>query len=314
MKILIIQPNQFEKRNWGHQLFRNEIAQQHETIFYGHGFENYKSGLTVSQIIGNYYDNDSKPDVLITYFGLNFLRRISNSYNKVNDIFKVQMVIDYMDGNMPKTNTNLKKHKYDLVFAATERAVNKLRENKICERIEWLPFSVDTDIYKKMDLPKTNDVLLPFTVRESLYPHREGIHVILKELKLENKFKNVKRDSLIESINSSKIIITSNNKWKALSMRYTETLACGGFLLADKPQDLDKLGYVDGKHLVIYNDLDDLREKIIYYLDPENEKEREEIAACGMNHVRVNHNCKLRVKEMIDVIERGMHENTIIKP
>ena len=307
MKILIIQPNQFEKRNWGHQLFRNEIAQQHETIFYGHGFENYKPGLTVSQIIGNYYGNDSKPDVLITYFGLNFLRRISNSYNKVNDIFKVQMVIDYMDGNMPKTNTNLKKHKYDLVFAATERAVNILRENKICERIEWLPFSVDTDIYKKMDLPKTNDVLSAFTVRKALYPNRGEIRNILQEMKIESIFKNVTKRAMIKAINSSKIMITSNNKWKSLSMRYTETLACGGFLLADKPQDLDKLGYVDGKHLVIYNDLGDLRKKIIYYLNPKNEKEREKIAACGMKHVRANHNCKVRVKEMTDIIERGMH-------
>lgn len=312
MKILIIQPNHFSKRYWGHQLFRNEIARQHDTILYGKGFGNYNPQLTLPKIINKFY-GDSKPDVLMTYFGKNFLDTISNSYDKVNDIFKVHMVIDYMDGNMPNTNNNLKKHKYDLIFAATERAVNKLRENEICERIEWLSFSVDKYVYRNLYMDKTNDVLSSFTTRNTLYPNRDKIHDILQELEIENMFENIRRYSLIEAINRSKIILTSNNYWKALSMRYTETLACGGFLLADKPQDLDKLGYVNGKHLVIYNDLDDLRDKIIYYLDPKNEKEREEIALCGMEHVRLNHNCKLRVKEMIDVIERGMNENTNIK-
>jgi len=313
LKILIIQPNHIGKRYWGHQLFRNEIGRQHDVIYYGEGFKNYNIGLTLSQIINKFY-GDSKPDVLMTYFGVNFLKGISNSYDKVNDIFKVHMIIDYMDGIMPATNINLKKHKYDLVFAVTGSAVNNLRENKICKRIEWLPFSVDINVYKNLYLEKTNDVLSSFSVREALYPNRGKIHDMLQEMKIENIFKKVMRNGLIKAINSSKIMITSNNKWKSLSMRYTETLACGGFLLADKPQDLDKLGYVDGKHLVIYNDLDDLREKIIYYLDPENEKEREKIASCGMKHVRANHNCKVRVKEMIDVIERGMYENTIIKP
>jgi len=310
-----VQPNHLHKKNWGHQLFRNEIGRQHDVIYYGKGFENYHNRieLTLPQIINKFYGK-SKPDVLITYFGVNFLRGISDSYDRVNNIFKVHMVIDYMDGIMQATNINLKKHKYDLVFAVTGSAVNNLRKNKICKRIERLAFSVDINIYKKMDLPKTNDVLSSFTVRDTLYPNRRKIHAMLQETKLKNKFEKVSKLGLIKGINSSKIIITSNNKWKALSLRYTETLACGGFLLADRPQDLNNLGYIDGKHLVIYNNLDDLREKIIYYLDPENEKEREKIAACGMKHVRANHNCKVRVKEMIDVIERGMHENTIIKP
>jgi len=85
-------------------------------------------------------------------------------------------------------------------------------------------------------------------------------------------------------------------------MRYTETLACGGFLLADRPRDLDRLGYVDGKHLIIYDGLDDFKDKVMYYLKPENEKERGRIAKAGRKLVVKNHSNRIRVKEMTNII------------
>jgi spore maturation protein CgeB len=87
-------------------------------------------------------------------------------------------------------------------------------------------------------------------------------------------------------------------------MRYTEVLACGGFLLADKPEDLEKLGYVDGKHLVIYKDLKDLENKIYYYL--KHEKEREKIAKEGMKFVLQNHTTDIRVKEFTDIVNKEL--------
>ena len=40
-------------------------------------------------------------------------------------------------------------------------------------------------------------------------------------------------------------------------------MACGSFLLTDRYIEFDMLGFKDGEHLVIYEDLDDLKEKII---------------------------------------------------
>jgi spore maturation protein CgeB len=90
-------------------------------------------------------------------------------------------------------------------------------------------------------------------------------------------------------------------------MKYTEAMACGTFVLADKPEDLDNFGYIDGKHLVIYNDLKDLKDKIRYYL--EHEYEREEIAKNGMKFVRENFNNDVITSMMLSKIKAFITEH-----
>ena len=87
-------------------------------------------------------------------------------------------------------------------------------------------------------------------------------------------------------------------------MRYTETLACGGFLLADEPEDLSYVGLEDGKHLVIYNETKDFKKKVRFYM--QNDTAREAICRQGMNFVRKNHSCKVRVKQMTDIIHKEL--------
>ena len=53
MNFLILSPNQSKKYNWGHHLFRQEIGRQHNTIYYGEGFDRYNSELNVKQVINN---------------------------------------------------------------------------------------------------------------------------------------------------------------------------------------------------------------------------------------------------------------------
>ena len=144
-----------------------------------------------------------------------------------------------------------------------------------------------------------------FSNSSAAYPRRKSIQRMVSKLKgIKSVTRKHKHNDHVRLINQSKIIITSNNLWNSLSMRYTEVLACGGFLLADKPEDLEKLGYVDGKHLVIYKDLKDLENKIYYYL--KHEKEREKIAKEGMKFVLQNHTTDIRVKEFTDIVNREL--------
>ena len=176
----------------------------------------------------------------------------------------------------------------------------------MCDKIKIIPFSVDTNVYKSLNLPLKNQILASFTTRNDIYPNRSKAQKMIKKMKIPIITKRVIHKKLIRCINSSKITLTSNNVFKSLSMRYTETLACGGFLLADRPEDLEFVGLKDGDHLVIYKNLDDLKRKIQYYLKPENEKERNRIAKQGMEFVRKNHSCKKRVNEMISYIHEEL--------
>ncbi len=295
MKILFLSPNQIDRYNWGHQLFRNEIGKQTPVTYYGAGFPHFNHALNVKQIIEMHC-----PDVdLIMTYGW----RYSKDFEGLGDVNipKVHITVDYVEtANISAQNKFFKKNKYDLVFAVTQRAAGLLEKNNICDRIRIIPFAVDTNIYRKTGVEKTRQMLAAFTTRSDIYPKRLKIQRMMQAMKIPVVTKRIIHRKLVKCINRCKIIVTSNNVYNSLSMRYTETLACGGFLLADRPADLDFVGLEDGKHLVIYENINDLKDKIYYYLD--HDKERSIIEKQGMDFVRENHSCEKRIYEMKKII------------
>ena len=304
MKILILSPNQINRYNWGHALFRKEIGCQHNTLYYGEGYPKYNPKLSVPEIIKKFYKKD-KPDVILTYgwrYSVPF-----KGLGDITDIGKVHINVDYVrEPGITKQNKFFKQNKYDLVFAITQRALDLHIKNKVCNIVKLLPFSVDTKIYKYLYLPKENRVFASFTDRVDIYPNRRKARNALKKAGIKVTNKRIIHRRLINNINRCKITLTSNNKFGSLSMRYTETLGCGGFLLADKPEDLELLGYEDGKHLVIYKNINDLVDKAKYYLNPKNENERCKIAKQGMKFVRRYHSCEQRVKDFAKIINEEL--------
>jgi len=298
MKILFLNPNQINKYNWGHQLFRNEIGRQHNVLYYGEGFPGFNKEWPVKRIIKKRYKND-KPDLIMTYGW-----RYSKNFRGLGeiDIPKVHFVVDYgRPGGIPKQNKFMRRNQYDLLFSITQNAHRLLNEN-IPEILNFiLPFSVDINVYKKINIKKEDIVLAAFNTRSDIYPNREKIQKALKQMGVRAITKKIVHQKLIHAINRCKITVTSNNIFRSLSMRYTETLACGGFLLANEPEDLKYLGFKDGKHLVIYNGINDFKEKVKFYM--KNDSSREAICKQGMKFVRKNHSCKVRVQQMTDIIK-----------
>lgn len=298
MKILFLSPNQIKKYNWGHQLFRNEIGRQHDVVHYGAGFPNFNGDLNVKEIIETHC-----PDVeLIMTYGWRYSKDF-NGLGEIHNIPKIHIVVDYggRKSFIAPQNKFFKENKYDLMFGVTSLTFDILKENTVCEKIEPLAFSVDTRLYKKMKIKKEDLILAAFTARVDVYPNREKVRRILKQNGFRLIVKRVIHQDLIRAINRCKITVASNNFVNSLNMRYTETLACGGFMLADKPTDFNKLGFINGKHLVLYKDFKDLVKKAKYYM--KNDSEREAIALEGMNFVRKNHSCEVRVKEMMKTIQ-----------
>lgn len=301
MNILLLSPNQLHRYNWGHQLFRNEIGRQHDVLYYGDRFPNFNPDLNVPQIINQVCEKE--PDLIITYGW-----RYSKDFKKLGKVKipKVHITVDYgRPVGIPRQNEFFSQNKYDLVFAITQNAMRLLKQNKVCKKIRLLPFSVDTNVYKKKKIPKVRQVLASFTARSDIYPNRNKIRAAVKSLKIPMVTKKIIHGRLINAINKSKVIVTSNNIFRSLSMRYTETLACGGFLLADKPEDLKLQGFVDGKHLVIYKDIPDFKDKLLYYLS--HDEERSKIEKQGMDFVRKNHSCEIRVKQMTNIIKEELN-------
>jgi spore maturation protein CgeB len=81
-----------------------------------------------------------------------------------------------------------------------------------------------------------------------------------------------------------------------VNMRVFDIMACGGFVLAEFSEDLEALFHV-GEEIVAYESLDELLEKVEYYLA--RPEEIRQIAHQGMIAVKKRHTVRHRVRKML---------------
>lgn len=85
------------------------------------------------------------------------------------------------------------------------------------------------------------------------------------------------------------------------SPRIFEAMACGCFVICDRQRDVFSL-FEDGKHLVGFDNPDDLIEKIKYYLA--HTEKRKEIAWKGREEVLKHHTYADRVRKLLSFVTR----------
>ncbi len=93
--------------------------------------------------------------------------------------------------------------------------------------------------------------------------------------------------------------ITSRSIESGIPQRVWDIMAVGGFCLTNYQPELEDY-FVPGQDLEVYHNLDELVEKVRYYL--ENEDERVRIAINGYKKVRQNHDSKMRLKKVLENI------------
>lgn len=308
MRILLLNPNTTNKRNWGHQLFKNEIGKHHNVNYYGEGYPGFDPNLSVKDIILNL---NKKFDLILLY-EIKY-SKLFKGLEDIVDIPKVLIQIDYAV-NMPATfrgfcrieniDPLIKRNKINMIFTSSTLYIQAFKNNLKMDSVFLLPFSVDINHYKNMNLKRYIDAMAVFTTRDDVYPNRKNIQTLISKMKINSFTQRVIHNNYIRKLNESKLFIVSNNKNKNLSMKYTEAMACGALVLAEEPEDLSTQGFIEGEHLILYEGLKDLKRKILYYLN--NPEERNEIATNGMNFVRENHSCYKRVCQFTEIIKKEL--------
>lgn len=97
--------------------------------------------------------------------------------------------------------------------------------------------------------------------------------------------------------------ITSKTIESGISQRVLDILACGGFCLTNYQPEIAEF-FEDGKELVMYTDMEDLAQKIDWYL--QHEKERAAIARAGYHKIKEQFSMRERLAELIAIVEEGM--------
>ncbi|MEO2002568.1 MAG: glycosyltransferase, partial [Candidatus Poribacteria bacterium] len=122
----------------------------------------------------------------------------------------------------------------------------------------------------------------------------EGIHVVVRE--------GMYLHDMLDVYARSKIVWQhSGQGGNNLTFRVSEAMSTGAFVLAPRPDDLAGLGdegLDDGTHLVFYDDFDEARDLILYYIEHEDERKR--IADAGRRH--------LSEKSWVSEVERFVDE------
>lgn len=85
------------------------------------------------------------------------------------------------------------------------------------------------------------------------------------------------------------------------SDRLFRIMASGTLALTHRYPGIEQ-DFIDGEHLVIWDNISDLIEKCHYYLDPKNEFVRKKIADAGCKYVHANCTWENRAKELINLI------------
>ncbi len=160
------------------------------------------------------------------------------------------------------------------------------------KNIFYLPHFVNTNIYKDLGLQTDCDVMfagrLDTDYRLNMIVNLvESLNIKFRWYAIERHYKDalsrVKNKKTIEriysgfidnekdmseAINKSKIVINMNSQGiSSLNYRTMQTIACGKLLISDKRKELDLF---DNK-IPVYENSNDLKNKIIYYLENKNE-------------------------------------------
>ena len=181
----------------------------------------------------------------------------------------------------------------DILLNSTESYLPNF--DGLVKKSYWFPNSYPDELMLSKDIEKTIDVgfcgnvLNRGHVINSLdkYSIKKDIFVI--------------GDDMVDVINSYKIHLNCNIS-NDINYRTFETTGCGTFLITNYTPGLEKLFDI-GKEIVVYNDLNDLDNKVKYYL--ENEEEREKIANAGYERSKTDHTYYERAKTLVDIINNN---------
>lgn len=101
---------------------------------------------------------------------------------------------------------------------------------------------------------------------------------------------------------------TIPNIKSGIPLRVWDVLGAGGFLLTNYQAEIPYY-FIEGEDLVCFDGVEDLQEKVAYYL--EHEEERKRIAVNGHRKVKEHHSYMIRIKEMLRILEEASLLNKI---
>ncbi len=209
---------------------------------------------------------------------------------------------------------------YDHLFCAGTEALDIFQARGF-KNVSWVPFGCDPHFHQRLSLSESErkQYSKDIVFVGSYYPNRASLLESIADLDLgvwgpywqklaadsplKDKAVSIKMnyDQWVRIFNGSKINIVihyqdGKTPCHQASPKLFEAMACGSFVLTDRQKDVQAL-FKDKEHLVFFDGPEDLRSKIKYYLDHEDERKR--IADAGYAEVSAKHRYQDRLKKIL---------------
>lgn len=170
----------------------------------------------------------------------------------------------------------------------------------------FFPFAMDPRIFNctKPILNRSIDIGFVGAMDQNIHIHRNQSLEWIKEYFGQDYQLNfaakVYLEDLAELYGNSKIVFNqSADVHQAINMRLFEAIGCGALVISEMVPDQERI-LIDGNHYVVYQDRNDLRDKLNYYL--KNPEKTQEIATAGRRHLLSKHTYKQRAREVLLMI------------
>jgi spore maturation protein CgeB len=211
---------------------------------------------------------------------------------------------------------------YDFLFFKDQYLVQTLKD-EFGFNTQYLPQCCSEKVHKKTKLSEKDIDIYGCDIANAgnLYPSRAALYRQLlkyniklwgapppiwlntEELKSIIMGKEVYGEEKTKAFAAAKIVLNNLHpaEINGVNKRTFEIPACNGFQITSFRPITAEMFELD-KEIVCYKNLNELKEKIEYYLDPKNENERMEIIEAGRKRVLKDHTYAHRLKKVIEIV------------
>jgi spore maturation protein CgeB len=210
--------------------------------------------------------------------------------------------------------------RFDYVFAKDQLMVDRFRQFTGMKEVHYLPEACNPEVHRSIT-PTADDIRrfgCEVTTAATLYYYRSEILESLSDFDIriwgtlpryyDGPLRGVTMGKALfgrdkaACFNTAKIVINSLYplEFGGLNARAFEVAGCGGFQLITHCDAVAR-HFEPGKEIETFRSLGELREKVGYYLD--HEDERRAIAAASQRRAHLEHTYQRRLQQIINIVK-----------
>lgn len=208
-------------------------------------------------------------------------------------------VMESGDDPQAFVRNRMKVHKFDIIHTPDYECWQQYYQGGL--NAHWLTHYADTTVYHPMD-----DVPIEFDCVTTCGSRGKDGTTDKIQAALGRSFFNDRfywGTDHAKFMNRGKMVF-QHSQWGEITRRIFEGMACGKMMIADRLPERTRIDdiLIGGEDIVYYDSVDDAVDKIRYYANHDDERER--IAKNGMNKVWESHSTAVRVEYLLNEIER----------